>query len=209
MATTNSHAQYQQQPAHHVAPAPVQEKKKPPSAVDELFGGKQMTWPRLVVKGLIEAVLCYNFSHYIGPKHRPEWECWATDKKQPSGNGDNDGENVSAMFDNIITAAFYLALVGCIITVIEMINKKVNNKQLLILTSVCDTILGLCAFAWLIWASIVRLSRDGKICSGATTNVSEMTYPYAYDQGALLQVMLVLMYTIPPILFVATNCGCL
>ena len=85
-----------------------------------------MTWPRLVLKGLIEGLLAYNFSHYNSDAHRPEWDCFATDKKQP--NGDGIGENVSAMFDNIVTAGFYLALIGCGITILEMINKKVNNK---------------------------------------------------------------------------------
>ena len=69
--------------------------------------------------------------------------------------------------------------------------------------------MGLAALAWLVWASIARLSRDGKVCAGATNNVSFEAYPYAYEQGSFLSVILVLMYVIPPTLLVATNCGCL
>ena len=36
---------------------------------------------------------------------------------------------------------------------------------------ICDAIIGILAAVWLVWASIVRLGRDGKICAGATTNV--------------------------------------
>ena len=90
-----------------------------------------------------------------------------------------------------------------------MINKSAKNKQLNILVGLLDSLLGLAAFAWLIWASVVRLSREGKVCAGATMNVSESAMPYAYPQGAFLQVMLVIMYIIPVTLFVATNCGCL
>ena len=166
-----------------------------------------MSWPRLILKGGIEALLAYNFSHYNGSKHRPDWDCFATDKKQPNGLG--NGENVSAEFETIVNLGFILCLVGCGISGLEMINKKVNKKPLLVLTGILDTLLAVAALAWLIYCSMIRLSRNGKICAGATTNVSEATYPYAYDQGAFLQVMLVLMYVIPPTLLVATNCGCL
>ena len=77
------------------------------------------------------------------------------------------------------------------------------------LINVCDTLVSIAALFWLIWAYFVRLSRDGKICAGATTNVTETTKPYAYDQGQFLVVMIVLMTILPVTLLVATNCGCL
>ena len=67
-----------------------------------------------------------------------------------------------------------------------MINKSAQNKQLNVLVGICDSLLGAVAFAWLIWASFVRLERGGKVCAGATMNVSESTKPYAYPQGAFL-----------------------
>ena len=116
---------------------------------------------------------------------------------------------MSEQFGLVIYAGFILSLIGCCITFCEMINKKVQNSSLTMLTGVLDTTLGFCAFVWVVWASFVRLGRNGKVCAGATMNVNEVAEPYAYDQGSFLQVILVLMYTIPPTLFVATNCGCL
>ena len=74
-------------------------------------------------------------------------------------------------FTSVISVCFYVCLVGAIISLVEMANKKINNKQLTTLIGVGDTIIGLAAAAWLVWASIVRLGREGKICAGATTNV--------------------------------------
>ena len=106
---------------------------------------------------------------------------------------------------------FYITLIALLVSIVEIINKpkSMQKKPLIVLVGVLDSIIGIIAFGWLIWATVVRLSRDGKICAGATTNVTEQGYPYAYDQGVFLQVMLVLMYVIPPTLWVATNCGCL
>ena len=174
-------------------------------AVDELFS-KQTEWPRLILKAAAEGVICYNM-YVHATTEKTEWSCYANNYRQP--NGDGNGDNVTEAFTSVIYYGFILTLVACIVTTVEMINKKVNNKQLTILTGILDSLLGLAGVVWLIWASVVRLQRNGKICAGATTNVSEEVYPYAYNQGAFLQVMLVLLYTIPPVLLVATNCGCL
>ena len=77
------------------------------------------------------------------------------------------------------------------------------------LIGILDTLIGLAAFGWLVWVMLTRLDRNGKICAGATTNVVEETYPYAYAQGQLLVTVIVIMCIVPPALFVATNCGCL
>ena len=74
-------------------------------------------------------------------------------------------------FTSVITVLFYICLVGALVSLVEIFNKKSNNKQLTTLIGVADTILGLAGFAWLVWASFVRLGREGKICAGATTNV--------------------------------------
>ena len=174
-------------------------------STDELFG-KEMSWPRLVIKFGVVAIVCYNFYNYNNAK-KPDWECFATDKRQP--NGDGIGENMTATFTNVIKLGFWISAISTVVNIIEMLNKKMKNKQLVMVVGILDTVIGLAAAVWLAYASWARLSIDGKICSGATTNVSEETYPYAYNQGAFLQVMLVLMYVIPPTLFVATNCGCL
>ncbi len=174
------------------------------SALNELFA-KQMTWPRLCIKGIAQAVLCYNFYSY-GTEHRPEWDCFATNKKQPNGI---EGENMTEAFTTVINYGFYLTLVGCLVTFVEMITKLQKEMSFTVPIGILDTLLSLLGFAWLIYASVVRLSRDGKICAGATMNVNETTEPYAYEQGVFLQVILVLGYIVPPTLFVATNCGCL
>ncbi len=180
-----------------------------PTALKELFA-KQMTWPRLCIKGLAQGILCYNFYHY-GSTHATEWECWATSKKQPMSYNDPDipSENMSEAFTTVINYGFYLTLVGCLVTFVEMITKMQKEMSFTVPIGILDTLLSALAFAWLIYASFVRLSRDGKICAGATMNVNETTEPYAYEQGVFLQVILVLGYIVPPTLFVATNCGCL
>ena len=175
-------------------------------SLEQLFP-KSMSWPRLIVKLGIESILAYNFYNYNSDDKKPDWECWATDKRQPNGIG--VGENMTEQFSSVITVGFYLSLIAACCSCVEVINKKVNNKQLTQITGLIDTIVAACALAWVIWASMIRLGRNGKICSGGTTNVSEPTYPYAYDQGSFLIVMLVLSYVVPPTLLVATNCGCL
>ena len=75
--------------------------------------------------------------------------------------------------------------------------------------NILDTIVILAAFAWLVWCYSVRLSQDGKICAGATTNVTGPTRPYAYEQGSMLVTLMVIMTIMPVTLFIATNCGCL
>ena len=151
-------------------------------SVDELFA-KQMSWPRLILKTAIEGTLCYYF--YIhAHAERTSWNCYATGRRQP--NGDGRGENVTEAFTNVILAGFLITAIGLFVSVVEMINKKVQNKQLRVLVGLFDTLVGLAGFAWLIWASWVRLNREGKICAGATTNVSEETFPYAYNQGVFL-----------------------
>ena len=112
-------------------------------------------------------------------------------------------------FTTVIYTGFIISLVSACLSFLEVLNKKMNNKQIIVLTGLGDTLIGLAALAWLIWATVVRLSRDGAICAGATTNVNSEMEPYAYEQGSFLAVMLVLMYVIPPTLFIATNCGCL
>ena len=174
-------------------------------STEELFG-KAMSWPRLILKTAVEGILCYNFYSHA-TMEKTTWSCYANEFRQPNGIG--PGNNVTETFTNNIYAGFVMTAIAFCVSLVEMINKKVGNKQLTVLVGILDTLLGLSAAAWLIWATVIRLERSGKICSGATTNVSEEVYPYAYAQGAFLQVMLVLCYTLPPILFVATNCGCL
>ena len=179
-------------------------------AVDELFG-KQMTWPRLILKSGVCALLTYNFYHYATThattNQDPAWECFATDFRQP--NADGEGENMSAAFESLIMFGFYVALCATIISAIEIINKFAKNKGLTVLIGILDTLVSLAALGWLIWCYMVRLSRDGKICAGATTNVTGPTKPFAYEQGQFLVVMMVLMTIMPVTLFIATNCGCL
>ena len=99
---------------------------------------------------------------------------------------------------------FYIALVGTLISVIELINKFAKNKSLTMLVNILDTLVILAAAGWLVWCYMVRLSRDGKICAGATTNVSGGTKPYAYEQGQFLVTMLVIM-TIMPVIVRSLN----
>ena len=109
----------------------------------------------------------------------------------------------------MIYAGFVLALVGCGITFLQLVNKKLESKQLLVLTGLMDTMLGFLVFGWVVWASFTRLSRPGKVCAGATMNVNEEIEPYSYEQGNFLMLMLVLFYIVPATLFITTNCGCL
>ena len=165
-----------------------------------------MSWPRLILKLGAECILCYNFYNYNNGK-RPEWDCYATAKRQP--NGDGIGTNVTEQFSSVISTGFYITLIAALCSCLEVVNKKMQKKEVTQITGIVDTILGLAGLGWVIWTSLVRLGRDGKICAGGTTNVSEETYPYAYDQGSFLIVMLVLCYIVPVTLLVATNCGCL
>ena len=152
--------------------------------VEELFG-KSMSWPRLVIKTGVEALLCYNAYHYATAE-KADWDCWASGKRQPSPIETPGARNVTEQFTNIIMAGFYLTLVGTIVSLVEMINKKAQNKGLTVIIGICDAIIGILAAAWLVWASLVRLGRDGKICAGATTNVEVQVEPYAYAQGSFL-----------------------
>ena len=95
-----------------------------PATVDELFG-KQMNWPRLVIKFLIEGLLCYNFYNYA-TTHRTDWDCCSTERRQPNGMG--IGDNVTATFTSVIYTGFILCAIGTAASAIEIINKKVNNK---------------------------------------------------------------------------------
>ena len=56
-----------------------------------------MGWPRLCLKFLGEALLTYNFYDYA-TTHKPDWECWATDFRQPNG-GPNSGEGLPEGLD--------------------------------------------------------------------------------------------------------------
>ena len=94
------------------------------STVDKLFS-KQMTWPRLVVKSFVEGIIAYNCYDY-NSAHKPAWDCYASGFKQPNGTG--DGENVSDQFTSVIQMGMILALIGVCTSVVEMINKKVQNK---------------------------------------------------------------------------------
>ena len=92
--------------------------------VDELFAN-QMSWPRLVIKGLVEGLLCYNFYHYATAE-RPDWDCFATDKRQPNGLG--EGENITEKFTTVIYSGFIVTLVALLISLVEMCNKSAKNK---------------------------------------------------------------------------------
>ena len=96
---------------------------------NELFG-KQMTWPRLILKAGTEGLLAYNFYHYATfhatTSQDPSWECFATDYRQP--NADGIGENMSAAFTSLIFTGFYIALFGCAVSVLEIINKFMKNN---------------------------------------------------------------------------------
>ena len=141
-------------------------------------------------------------------KHRTkDWDCYATDKRNP--NGDGIGENVTAQFTAIIYTGFFITLIASFVSIVELINKKMSNKQITKLVNIFDSLVVMAVAAWLAWATTVRLSRHGRLCAGGTNNVSEEVHPYAISQGSFLIVIIVLMYTIPPTLFIATNCGCL
>ena len=92
--------------------------------LEELYKS-QMTWPRLILKGAVESILCYNFYDYA-TTHRTAWDCYATDKKQPNDVG--LGINITEQFTAVIYAGFILSLVGCGITFLEIVNKKLANK---------------------------------------------------------------------------------
>ena len=175
--------------------------------MDELFG-KQMGWPRLVLKFGVEALLTYNFFHYATTE-KADWDCFATDRRQPSPVDIDGAENMTAQFTSVIYTGFVVALIASCISFIEIINKKVGSKQLTVLMGILEMLVALVCVGWLVWAFTVRLSRNGKICAGATTNVTGPTKPYAYEQGQFLVVMLVIMTIMPVTLLVATNCGCL
>ena len=51
--------------------------------IEELFKNK-MTWPRLVIKGIVEAVIVYNAYRYATVHKTEDWECYATESKQPN-----------------------------------------------------------------------------------------------------------------------------
>ena len=81
---------------------------------------------------------------------------------------------------------FYLSVIALVISVLELINKFIKIEPLTYVINILDTLVILAAFAWLVWCYSVRLSQDGKICAGATTNVTGPTKPYAYEQGSML-----------------------
>ena len=165
----------------------------------------KMTWPRLILKALVEIVIAYHCYKYNG--RRDSWDCFSNGQRQP--NADNNGVNMTEKFTLLTWVCFFLCVVGLINCAIEIANKFVDNRQLTVLTGVIDTLLATFVVFWVVWASVVRLSKDGRICAGATMNVSEETQPYAYEQGMNLIVILMLSYSVPPVLLIATNCGCL
>ena len=183
--------------------AEVVEKK---SILHQLYE-KKMTWPRLILKGGVEAILCWNAYHYATFHKTQDWACYATHSKQPNDFG--VGDNVTERFTMVIWCSFLLCAFGLLNCFVEMVNKFVSNKNLVVLTGVLDSIAVVAAIAWIVWASIVRLDRNGKICAGATMNVTMGSRPYAYEQGVYLVVVLMLCYTVPPVLLIATSCGCL
>ena len=176
----------------------------------ELFG-KQMTMPRLILKLGVEALLVWNFwkyaTEYATTSQDPPWECFSTGYRQPNPFG--DGENMSAAFTQLCWFGFYLAVIALVVGVVELVNKFAKVKELTYAVNVADSVIILAAAAWLVWCYTVRLSQHGKICAGATTNVTGPTKPYAYEQGSMLVTLMVIMTIVPVALFVATNCGCL
>ena len=68
-----------------------------------------MGWPRLVIKFGVEALIAYNAYKY-NTRYRPDWDCFATEAKQPNDFG--IGENVSKEFDSVIWGCFILAIIG-------------------------------------------------------------------------------------------------
>lgn len=64
--------------------------------MNELYG-KQMTWPRLVLKTGVEALLAYNFYHY-STTEKEDWDCWVGKYRQPMADEFEGAENVSAKF---------------------------------------------------------------------------------------------------------------
>ena len=137
----------------------------------------KMTWPRLIMKCGVEILLAYNCYKYN--MKRDDWDCWANGAKQP--NAHENGRNMTEQFTMITWACFLICAVGLVNCLIEIANKFVDNKQLTVLSGVIDTLLATLYIGWGIWASVVRLSKDGKTCAGATMNVTEETYPYAYE----------------------------
>ena len=60
-------------------------------SVEELYKNK-MTWPRLILKGIVEALLAYNCFHY-NTSHLAGYDCYSNGKKQPNDLG--DGRNMT------------------------------------------------------------------------------------------------------------------
>ena len=79
-----------------------------------------MSWPRLVLKSGAVATLTY-FMYSYATDHRPDWDCYATEKRQPNWEG--IGDNVTEQFSSICYSGFIIALVACIVCLVEIVNK--------------------------------------------------------------------------------------
>ena len=171
--------------------------------MDELF--KPLDWPRLIIKAVTFSIICYYSFDYMTHR-RAEWDCYATDKKLPNSQA---GENMTEKFTQVIFVLFCISLAQCALIALEMINKHARKKAITHFTGMVGILISLCFAAWLVWAIYERMRRNGKICAGATMNVLSEMKPFAYQQGAFLIVIILLMLIVPLALTIATNCGCL
>ena len=115
--------------------------------------------------------------------------------------------NVSEEFSNIIDFSLILAFCGTftsLFSLVRLICRKDSNQILIAI----DAILAVGYFTWLIYATVARFSHTGRVCSGAYQGATEIMYPYDYYKGEFIFWAVLLGWSIPGTILLATRLFC-
>ena len=135
-----------------------------------------------------------------------EWDCYATSKKLPN---ESRGMNMTAAFNSALYVEYILCWIALFCQIFHLLSKFIKLDGFKITVGWIEMAFYLLAFAWLIWATIIRFRQEGIVCAGATNNVSSPTRPYAWSQGRGLLLSCMLGWGIPSLYCITTSLGCL
>ena len=114
-------------------------------------------WPKLLIKVGAYGLLTWLVHRWLYD-YATEWDCYATEKVNPNPVS---GRNMTAAFTRALYVEYILCWVALCTQIFHMASKCIKLDSFKIVVGWIEMAFYLCAFAWLIWASIIRFRVEG------------------------------------------------
>ena len=109
---------------------------------------------------------------------KADWDCYATEKYYPN---ETEGKNMTAAFCRALYVEYVLCWTALGCQIFHLLSKFLDLAAFRVIVGWIEMFFYLLAFAWLIWATIMRFGLEGRVCAGSTNNITFEVEPFAYN----------------------------